>query len=123
LASRFPVDTNAVIAAYFAEAGIEVVASTARELSLSQARRLSMREGMQLALDVGREVAALAPEADALVIPGGATLSLHAIPALEAELEKPVIINLSAEVWHALVSPGIIPPVQGWGRLLAAVRP
>jgi maleate cis-trans isomerase len=119
MASRFPSDTNAAIVAYFSEADIEVIASTSRELSLSQARRLSMRDGMQLALDVGREAAALAPDAEALVIPGGATLSLHAIPALEAELNRPVIVNLSAEVWHALVSTGIIPPVDGWGRLLA----
>jgi hypothetical protein len=26
---------------------------------------------------------------------------------------------LSLEVWNNLVRPGIIPPVQGWGRLLA----
>lgn len=79
-----------------------------------------MRDGMQLALDVGREAAALAPNAEAILIPGGATLSLHAIPALEAELGKPVLVNMSAEIWHALVCPGIVPPVDGWGRLLAS---
>lgn len=120
LASRFPADTNSVIADYLADAGIDVLASTQRDMSLAQARQLSMRDGMQLALDVGREAAALAPDADAIVIPGGATLSLHAIPALEAELNKPVLINLSAEIWHALICPGVIPPVDGWGRLLAS---
>lgn len=53
-------------------------------------------------------------------MPGGATLSLHAIPALEAETSKPALTNLSAEVWHALIHPGVAPPVHGWGRLLAA---
>ncbi len=126
MASRFPSETNAAIADYLAEADIEVLATTAREISLSQARQLTMLEGMQLALDVGREAAALAPEAEAILLPGGATLSLHAIPALEAELGKPALINLSAEVWHALVSTGVIPPVTGWGCLLAnrqEVRP
>ena len=119
MASRFPAETNAVIATYLAEAGIQVLATTARDLSLSQARQLSMADGMQLALDVGREAAALAPAAEAILLPGGATLSLHAIPALEAELGKPVLINLSAEIWQTLVAPGVIPPVAGWGCLLA----
>jgi maleate cis-trans isomerase len=119
MASRFPEDTNAVIADYLSAAGIEVLASTARDLSLDQARQLSMQEGMQLALDVGREAARASPEAQAIVVPGGATLSLHAIPALEAEFNKPVLTNLSAEVWSALIRPGIAPPVHGWGVLLA----
>jgi maleate cis-trans isomerase len=119
MASRFPSATNAVISEYLAEADVEVLASTGRDISLSQARQLSMRDGMQLALDVGREAAGLAPDAEAILIPGGATLSLHAIPALEAELGKPVLVNLSAEIWHLLVCPSIVPPVDGWGRLLA----
>jgi maleate cis-trans isomerase len=118
MGSRFPSDTNRVIADYLAEAGVHVLASTEREISLAQARQLSMRDGMQLALEVGREAARLAPEAEAILLPGGATLSLHAIPALEAELGKPVLVNLSAEIWHALICTGVVPPVKGWGRLL-----
>jgi hypothetical protein len=29
---------------------------------------------------------------------------------------------MSAEVWNDLVRPGIIPSVQGWGRLLAGMK-
>jgi maleate cis-trans isomerase len=119
LASRFPAETNQAIAQYLAQAGVDVVGSTARELSLNQARQLTLAEGMQLALEVGREAGRAFPEAEAIVLPGGATLSLHAVPALEAEFDKPVLINLSAEIWRALVQPGIIPPVTGWGRLLS----
>ena len=39
-------------------------------------------------------------------------------PYLEEEFGKPTFTNMSAEVWNDLVRPGIIPPVQGWGRLL-----
>jgi len=46
-------------------------------------------------------------------------MSLHVIPALEEEFGKPAFTNMSAEVWNDLVRPGIIAPVQGWGRLLA----
>ena len=72
-----------------------------------------------MALDVGREAARSFPQAEAIAVPGGAALSLHVIPALEEEFHKPAFTNLSTEVWHDLVRPGIIPPVQGWGRLLA----
>ena len=46
-------------------------------------------------------------------------MSLHVIPTLEEEYGKPVLTNLNAEVWHNLVHPGVIQPVQGWGKLLA----
>jgi maleate cis-trans isomerase len=119
MASRFPDETNAAIADYLASAGVQVLATTARDLSLDQARQLSMYEGMQLALEVGREAARACPDAEAILVPGGATLSLHAIPALEAEFGKPALTNLSAEVWSALIRPGIVPPVDGWGALLS----
>jgi maleate cis-trans isomerase len=119
MGSRFPADANAAIGAYLADGGIEVIGQTARELSLADARRLTLEDGMRLTLEVGREAARQAPAADAVLLPGGAALSLHAIPALEAEFGKPVLTNLSAEIWDALVRPGIIPAVTGWGRLLA----
>jgi arylmalonate decarboxylase len=119
MASRFPADTNSAIVAYLHEAGIDVLATTSRDISLAQARQLSMHDGLQLALDLGREAMAASPAAEAIFMPGGATLSLHAIPALEAEFHVPALINLSAEIWSALIRPGIIPPVTGWGCLLA----
>ena len=63
--------------------------------------------------------AAAAPAAEGVFIPGGAAMSLHAIPAVEDEFRKPAFTNMSVEVWKDLVQPGIIPPVQGWGCLLA----
>jgi hypothetical protein len=46
-------------------------------------------------------------------------MSLHVIPAIEEEFGKPAFTNMSVEVWNDLVRPGIIPPVKGWGCLLA----
>jgi maleate cis-trans isomerase len=80
---------------------------------------MSFEEGLQTALDVGREAARLAPEAEAVFIPGAAAMSLHAIPAVEAEFGKPAFSNLSLEVWNNLIWPGVIAPVHGWGKLLA----
>ncbi len=123
LASRFPADVNALLAAYLGEADIEVVGSTSREISLGQAGGMSLAEGMQITLEVGREAARLAPSAEAILVPGGAALSLHAIPALESEFSKPVLTNLSAEVWSTLMRPNIIPGVENWGKLLANHKP
>jgi len=123
MASRFPAETNALIAAYLAAAGIEVSGATQRDLSLRDAQQLSLEDGMRLALEVGREAAAAFPHADALLVPGGATLMLHVSPTLEAEFDKPVLTNLSAEVWRALIAESVAPPVAGWGRLLASPPP
>jgi hypothetical protein len=46
-------------------------------------------------------------------------MSLHAIPAVEEEFGKPTFTNLTLEVWHNLIEPGVIAPVHGWGKLLA----
>lgn len=80
---------------------------------------MSLEEGLTMALEVGREAARAFPQAEAISVPGGAAMCLHVIPALEREFAKPTFTNLSAEVWNDLVRPGIIPPVQGWGCLLA----
>jgi maleate cis-trans isomerase len=80
---------------------------------------MSFEEGLKLALEVGREAARLASDAEAIFVPGGATMSLHVIPAIEEEFGKPTFTRTSAEVWRNLVYPGVIPPVSGWGKLLA----
>lgn len=46
-------------------------------------------------------------------------MRLHFIPTLENEFGNPASTNMSVEVWNDLIRPGVIPPVQGWGRLLA----
>jgi len=83
---------------------------------------MTLEQGVEMALDVGREAARTWPEAEAISVPGGAAMSLHVIPAIEEEYGKPAFTNMSAEVWNDLVRPGIIAPVQGWGRLLAGMR-
>lgn len=120
VASRWADSLNRAMTAYLSDGGIEVVGMTARGQWAAEAFAMSLEEGMRVGLEVGREAARLAPTAQAILAPGGAALSLHLVPALEEEFDKPVLTNLTAEVWNALVQPGRIPPVQGWGRLLAA---
>jgi maleate cis-trans isomerase len=121
VASRWAEPLNRALCAYLDAGGVEVLATTARGQWAASAFGMSLEEGLRTALEVGREAARLAPAAEAIVVPGGAAMSLHVVPALEEEADKPVLTNLNAEVWNGLVRPGVIPPVQGWGRLLAAL--
>jgi maleate isomerase len=117
--SRWADPVNDAIKRYLTEGGIEVVGITKRNQWASDSFAMTMEQGLEMALDVGREAAKTWPEAEAISVPGGAAMALHVIPALEEEFGKPAFTNMSAEVWNDLVRTGIIPPVQGWGRLLA----
>jgi maleate cis-trans isomerase len=117
--SRWADDVNEAIIRYLKDGCVEVAGITKRNQSAVDAAAMSFEDGLQTALDVGSEAARLAPAADAVFVPGAAAMSLHVIPAVEAEFGKPTFTNLSLEVWNNLVRPGIIPPVQGWGRLLS----
>jgi maleate cis-trans isomerase len=119
VASRWADKVNDSIKRYLADAGIEVVHTTKRNQWASEAFGMTIEEGLKTALEVGREAAADAPGAEGIFVAGGAAMSLHVIPAVEDEFRKPTFTNMSAEVWNDLIRPGIIPPVEGWGCLLA----
>jgi len=120
--SRWADPVNEAIKRYLEAGGIEVVGITKRNQWASDSFAMTLEQGLEMALDVGREAAKSWPEAEAISVPGGAAMSLHVIPAIEEEYSKPAFTNMSAEVWNDLVRPGIIPPVQGWGRLLAGMK-
>ena len=120
--SRWADPVNDAIKRYLEAGGIEVVGITKRNQWASDSFAMTLEQGLEMALDVGREAARTWPEAEAISVPGGAAMSLHVIPAIEEEYGKPAFTNMSAEVWNDLVRPGIIAPVQGWGRLLAGMK-
>ncbi len=120
--SRWADPVNDAIIRYLDAGGIQVVGITKRNQWASDSFAMTLEQGLEMALDVGREAAKTWPEAEAISVPGGAAMALHVIPALEEEFGKPTFTNMSAEVWNDLVRPGIIPPVQGWGRLLAGMK-
>jgi maleate cis-trans isomerase len=122
IGSRWAEPVNDAIKSYLEAGGINVVGSTQRNQWASDSFAMTLEQGLEMALDVGREAARTWPEAEAISVPGGAAMSLHVIPAIEEEYGKPAFTNMSAEVWNDLVRPGIIPPVQGWGRLLAGIK-
>jgi arylmalonate decarboxylase len=118
--SRWADAVNDALVSYLKDGGIEVVGITKRNQWGAESAAMSLEQGLDMALEVGREAARSFPQAQAIAVPGGAALCLHVIPALEEEFEKPTFTNLSTEVWNDLVRPGVIPPIKGWGRLLAS---
>lgn len=119
IGTRWHEPLNDAVARYLALGGIEVVGRQASGRSLAENEVLGHRDGMRLAVELGRQALLAAPDADALLLPGGLWIAIHAIPILETELGKPVLVNLTASIWLALREAGISRPVQGWGRLLA----
>lgn len=118
IGSRWSEELNSALVRYFKDGGIEVVSVTDRGQWAREAFGMTFEEGLEKAVEVGRE-AASDSSAEAVYIAGGASMSLHAVPMVEEEFGKPTFTNLTAEVWNGLVRPGVIDPVEGWGRLLA----
>lgn len=106
------------VSAYLAEADIQTVGWSAEAHSAQQVVAIAPQEGIALALRLGRAALQEAPQAEGLLLAGGAWLSLQAIPILEAEFGKPVVTNPSATFWAALRQFGISSPTTGWGRLI-----
>lgn len=118
IASRWADELNRRLTAYLTEAGIEVLAVTSANQWGKQAFSMSIEEGVKLAFELGREAMRRAPNAEALLLAGGAWRSLAAVPILEEDFGIPVVTNPIAPVWR-LIHQGIAPPVEGWGRLLS----
>jgi maleate cis-trans isomerase len=118
IASRWSDELNDRLKAYLAEAGIEVLTVTTAGQWAKQAFSMSIEQGVKLAFQLGREAMRKAPDAEVLLLAGGAWRSLAAVPILEEDYKIPVITNPIAEVWSILTRSGA-PAVEGWGRLLA----
>ncbi len=124
MATRWPDDLNARIAAYLGDAGIEVMSVTSEARDLARNKALSPEASHELALRLGREAAQANPEAQALFMPGGLWFAIHAAPQLEEEFGIPVLLNITSTTWAALRSysgalPQPVPPNSG--RLLATL--
>lgn len=124
LATRWPEAVNAALTRYLAEAGIEVLACRSRARSLAQNKASSAADDHQLALDLGGQVLRETPDAQALLLPGGLWYAIHAVPLLESEHGRPVLLNILSTTWAALHAAGDRVqrrPDPRWGQVLARV--
>ena len=124
LASRWPEAVNAALTRYLAEAGIEVIACRSRARTLAENKEASAAADHLLAIDLGGQVLREAPDAQALLMPGGLWYAIHAVPLLEAEFGRPVLLNILSTTWAALHAAGkrmLHRPDPRWGKVLASL--
>jgi maleate cis-trans isomerase len=124
LATRWPQSVNDALTRYLGEAGIEVLACRARARTLDQNKHADASADHALALELGREVIQAAPDAQALLLPGGLWFAIHAVPILEAEFGRPVLLNILSTTWAALHGLGSRlrqRPDPRWGRVMASL--
>jgi arylmalonate decarboxylase len=118
IASRWANALNEKLVAYLGQGGIEVIGITSLGQYAQQASTMSIEAGVKIAFQLARQAMRAAPQAQALLLGGGAWRSLAAVPILEEDFGIPVITNPICQVWR-LIAAGVAPPVPGWGRLLA----
>jgi maleate cis-trans isomerase len=124
LATRWPEPVNAALTRYLAEAGIEVIARRSRARTLQENKEANAAADHDLAMELGSQVLREAPDADALLMPGGLWYAIHAVPLLEAEFGRPVLLNILSTTRAALHAAGnrmLHRPDARWGRVLASV--
>jgi maleate cis-trans isomerase len=124
LATRWPEAVNDALVRYLAEAGIEVIARRSRARSLQANKESSPADDHLLAVELGGQVLRDAPQAQALLMPGGLWHAIHAVPLLEAEHGRPVLLNILSTTWAALHAAGarmLKRPDPSWGKVLASV--
>jgi len=124
LATRWPGAVNAALTSYLAEAGIEVIACRSRARTLAENKQSNAADDHLLALELGGQVLREAPDAQALLMPGGLWFAIHAVPLLEAEHGRPVLLNILSTTWSALHSAGnrmLHRPDPRWGKVLASL--
>jgi maleate cis-trans isomerase len=125
LATRWPDALNERIVDYLGQAGIEVRSVRAEQRNLQQNKAANPEADHHLALRLGRAALEAAPDAQALMLPGGLWFAIYAAPLLEAEFGVPVLLNITATVWAALHAvDGRLPayPGVGAGVLLAGLQ-
>lgn len=124
LATRWPDALNGRIVEYVGRAGIDVISVRAEQRNLQENKAADPEADHHLALRLGRAALAAAPEAQALILPGGLWFAIYAAPLLEAEFGVPVLLNITATVWaalHAVEGPLRAHPGDGAGVLLASL--
>ena len=124
LATRWPEPVNAALTRYLAEAGIVVIACRSRARSLDENKQASAADDHLLALELGRQVLRETPDAQALLMPGGLWYAIHAVPLLEAEYGRPVLLNILSTTWAALHTAGErmrYRPDPRWGKVMTSL--
>jgi arylmalonate decarboxylase len=121
VAAKWSAELMERIRQYLDHAGITPLGFVGHEHSAQQVVALKPQESVDVALALGREAFAKMPEADGLLLAGGAWLVAQAVPMLEAEFGRPVVTNPGATYWAGLRQGGL-KPHPGFGMLIDSLR-
>ena len=127
IASRWSDAVNDGLTEYLRQAGITVLAIRSRGRSLAQNKSASALADHELAIALGTEVMTAAPEAQALLMPGGLWFAIHAVKVLEDRFNKPVLLNILSTTASAMrayeKSSGLTAPKADprWGKVLSNI--
>jgi maleate cis-trans isomerase len=108
---------------YLADGGITMVGASTKPHTAAEVLKIGTTEGTTMAVDLGRRAFQDYPEAQALLVAGGAWRSLETVPLLEKEFDRPVINNSGAEFWASMKKFGLHSSRPGWGRLIDSLWP
>lgn len=113
IASPFPANANQTSIGFMEGNGFQVVGTAGLGITDNYYIGLVPRSDViRLAIEADR------PDADAIVMPGGALPCMDAIEELEATLKKPVVTTNQAGMWAVLRRLGGYGRIEGYGRLL-----
>lgn len=115
LASPYTDEQNGELARFLEGEGFAVVA--ARGLHRTHSAEFGAEEP-HVFYRLGREVAAVATEADTLLLSCGNTRTFEVLEPLEWDTGLEVVSSNQTALWNALRTVGIGEPIEGYGRLL-----
>jgi len=117
LGSAYDEKVNGIAKAFLEASGMEVLATEGLALVDNLiVGRLSPDTAYDLAIKVNR------PEADAIALSCTNWQTMDVIDRIERETGKPVVSTTQATIWAALRAIGHTEPIEGYGRLLRALR-
>jgi maleate cis-trans isomerase len=117
LGSAYDEKVNGIAKTFLEASGMEVLATEGLALVDNLiVGRLSPDTAYDLAIKVNR------PEADAIALSCTNWQTMDAIDRIERETGKPVVSTTQATIWAALRAIGHTEPIEGYGRLLRALR-
>jgi len=118
--SYFPGEINKTFAAYFTEAGFDVIDMVGMDVPFTKVQELSAYEVYRFV----REQFLAHPDAEAIYMLGPGWLrSIDVVEMMERDFGVPVIHPITAQSWELQMRLHVRQPKEGYGRLLAELPP
>jgi maleate cis-trans isomerase len=118
VAAKWPPDLMQKLVEYLTHAGVTTAGVHGEPHTAQQVVGLKPQESIDVAMALGRDAFRKMPDADGLLLAGGAWFVMHAVPRLEQEFGRPVITNPGSTYWSALKQFGRKAREPGFGMII-----